>query len=330
MSTSTQNPDESRSPALRFLTQPWKRLWAGPAGRAARRVLAIRGVRRAYRSIGMALGRLYADDGWAMASHLALSALMALFPFLIFVAALAGFIGQKDLADGVADLLFQTVPPEVARPIADEVHRVVDQSGTGVLTISIVVTIYLASNGVEAVRAALSRAYGGEQVHSFLVLRLQSVFFVVIGAVVLLVLALLGVLGPLIWSLLERWFPLLEDSRRSFELLRYVIVGSVLTLALIAAHLWLPGKHSRQIRLWPGIGATLILWLIATAALATYLSRFANYVSTYAGLAGVVTVIFYLYVMSLILIFGAELNAAVARTSPRLRPTTPVHPPAES
>ena len=57
--------------------------------------------------------------------------------------------------------------------------------------------------------------------------------------------------------------------------------------------------------------------IAATSVFAAYLESFANYYSTYAGLASIVTALFYLYIMSLILIFGAELNAAIARTTPR-------------
>ena len=112
-------------------------------------------------------GRLYQDDGWAMASHLTLSALMALFPFLILVAAVAGFFGAADLADQAADLLFDAVGEEIAGAVADEVHRVLSGPNADVLTVSVVVMFYLASNGVEAVRAALTRAYGSESARSF-------------------------------------------------------------------------------------------------------------------------------------------------------------------
>ena len=61
---------------------------------------------------------MLADDGWAIASHIALSTLMALFPFLIVVTALAGFfLGSKELADEAARLLLEAWPPEVAGPI---------------------------------------------------------------------------------------------------------------------------------------------------------------------------------------------------------------------
>ena len=75
----------------------------------------------------IALDAAYAfgeDDGWALASHIALSALLALFPFLIVLTALAGFFGSKEIADNLANLLLETWPPEVAEPLAREIHNV--------------------------------------------------------------------------------------------------------------------------------------------------------------------------------------------------------------
>jgi len=295
-----------------------RRSWWFGIRRTARRIYRIPGVRRGLRVIGIAAGRMYQDDGWAMASHLTLSALMALFPFLILVAAVASFFGAADLADQAAAELFNAVPEDIAGAIYTEVKKVLSGPSPGFLTASVVIMIYLASNGVDAVRAALARAYGSEQARSFWFVRLQTFGFVILGAFALLALALLGVLGPLIWNLLQRWIPDLADLSESFQLFRYIIVGSLLTAALTAAHLWLPGRGNwRELRIWPGILATLALWWIATSIFAAYLESFANYVSTYAGLASIVTALFYLYIMSLILIFGAELNAAIARTGPR-------------
>ena len=52
---------------------------------------------------------LYRHDGWAIASHIALSALLALFPFLIFLTALASFFGTQELADAVVKILIEAV-----------------------------------------------------------------------------------------------------------------------------------------------------------------------------------------------------------------------------
>jgi hypothetical protein len=80
----------------------------------------------------VALGR---DDGWAIASHIALSTLMSLFPFLIFVTALTGFLfGTEELADQVAALLLEAWPKEVAGPIASQITRVLTTAHSGPLT----------------------------------------------------------------------------------------------------------------------------------------------------------------------------------------------------
>src|SRR6476659_1270077 len=82
-------------------------------------------------------------DGWAIASHIALSILLALFPFLILVTSLAAsFFGSIELADEVARLLLDTWPEEVAKPIAKEVHAVLTTTRGDLLTISVALAIF--------------------------------------------------------------------------------------------------------------------------------------------------------------------------------------------
>lgn len=259
------------------------------------------------------VGHFNDDDGWAMASHVALSALMAFFPFVIFVTALAGFIGQGQLASRVATILFATWPEEVAGPIADEVNRVIRQSHGGLLTISAVVAVYLASNGVEAVRTALNRAYRVVERRSFFFLRLQSLGFVLAGAVASLMLAFLALLTPNVLGWLEEAAPGLQPFAGGIGVARYVVTGILLIIILGVSHLWLPAARPSARRLWPGILATLVLWVIAAWIFAFYLERFANLAATYAGLASVFTAIFFLYVVAALAIFGGEFNASLGR-----------------
>ena len=108
------------------------------------------------------------DDGWAMASHVSLTTLMSIFPFLIFVAALAGFIGDIKLADILTDFLFSSWPRTIADPIVSEVHRAVANASGGLITGSALVAFCLASAGVGAVRSALNRAYRAAEQRAFL------------------------------------------------------------------------------------------------------------------------------------------------------------------
>jgi membrane protein len=260
-----------------------------------------------------ALSHFNDDDGWAMASHVSLSVLMALFPFLIFVATLAGFIGNKTLADRVADILFATWPQDVAEPIAAQVHDVLTTPRGGLLAVSIVVTLYLASNGVEAVRTALNRAYRVVDLRWFYWRRLQSIFFVVIGALASLALAFLGLLGPLFLTSLTGAVPALAPLLATISPARVGLTGGVLLIVLIAAHILLPARRPPVRYLWPGILFTLVVWIASATVFGIYIERFSNYVATYAGLAGVVAALFFLYIVSVVMIFGAEFNAAIQR-----------------
>ena len=120
------------------------------------------GTRLCYRVAMDALYRFDADDGWAVASHIALSVLMAMFPFLIVVTALAAFVGSDNLADEVARLLIGAWPKEVSGPIAGEIHSVLTTARGDVLTAGVVLAVYFSSSGIESLRIGLNRAYGRE------------------------------------------------------------------------------------------------------------------------------------------------------------------------
>jgi membrane protein len=102
------------------------------------------------------------NDGLAMASHVALSLVIALFPFLICVAALAAFLGAGRISTHIVHLLFDFWPEGVAGPLAREADKVLIPR-RNVLTVSIVLTLLVATNGVESLRVALCRAYGVER-----------------------------------------------------------------------------------------------------------------------------------------------------------------------
>ncbi len=277
-------------------------------------LIELRGrrVRKLWVVLRDAFGHLNADDGWAMASHVALSGLMALFPFLIFVASLAGSIGQEPLATEVADLLFQVWPPEVAGPIADEVHRVVADAGVNLLTVAAVIAAFLASSGVEAARVALNRAYRVVDRRSFVWLRTTSLLFVLAGAAASLVAALLLAIPDTLQKFMESSMAL-APLAPAVGIARLIVPAVLIVVLLAAAHFWLPAGRPRWYRLWPGIVATLVMWLVSAVVFAVYIARFSNLGATYGGLASVVAALFFLYVTAVSLIFGAELNGSLTR-----------------
>ena len=262
-----------------------------------------------------ALRHILADDGWAIASHIALSSLMALFPFLIVVTALAGFFfGSKELADEAAHILLEAWPKEVAGPIALDVAGVLTDTRGGVLTFGILFALYFASSGVESLRVGLNRAYDTNEPRQWWLLRLESIGYVLVGAVAILAFSFLVVLAPLIWSKLLVYVPTLEPFGSLVTFVRYAAAAVVLVIALTIVHRWLPAGRRGFVEIAPGIVATIVLWLIGGAAFGRYLAYYTfAYVSMYAGLASAMIALVFLYVCASIFIFGAELNSVIAQ-----------------
>ena len=277
----------------------------------------MRVLQRSLRIAVDAFGHLIADDGWAIASHIALSTLMALFPFLIVVTALAGFFfGSKELADEAARILLEAWPKEVAAPIALDVTGVLTSTRGDVLTLGVLFALYFASSGVESLRIGLNRAYDIKEPRPWWLLRLESIVYVIVGAVAILAFSFLVVFAPLILAKLVRYVPALEQFGDLITFARYAVAAVVLVVALMIVHLWLPAGRRSFNQVAPGVIATLLLWLISGAIFGRYLANYAfAYVSMYAGLASAMVALVFLYVCASIFIYGAELNSVINRTA---------------
>lgn len=272
-------------------------------------------LKRSVRNAVAAFRHFIDDDGWAIASHIALSTLMALFPFLIVVTALAGFFfGSKELADEAARILLEAWPKQVAAPIALDITGVLTSTRGDVLTLGVLFALYFASSGVESLRIGLNRAYGVKEPRAWWLLRIESIIYVLVGAVAILAFSFLVVLAPLILAKLVQYVPALERFGDLITFARYAVAVAVLVVALMIVHLWLPAGRRRFTEISPGIVATLILWLISGATFGRYLANYAfAYVSMYAGLASAMIALIFLYVCASIFIYGGELNSVLSR-----------------
>ncbi len=277
-------------------------------------------MRQVWRVFYDAWMRFNDDDGWAIASHIALSGLTSMFPFLILVSALTGFVGSPSLAAKATQLIFDTWPPEVAGPISSEVASVLTRPRTGVAAFGALLAVYFASSGVEAVRVGLNRAYDIRESRSWWLLRLESIGFVIVGAFALIAFTFLVVLQPVVWGRAVKLLPHLADLSSMFTLFRLGAITLALFVTLGIAHKFLAAGRRSFVEILPGILLTGALWLLFGEGFGAYLARFSqNYISTYAGLASVMIAIIFLYTLSAIFILGGEVNAAIARERARLR-----------
>lgn len=264
------------------------------------------------RTFFYAFSRFNANGGWVMSSHVAMSMMLALFPFVLFLVALAATLSQDIDIDSLIDLVFGSWPDEIAAPITDQIRQVVGRTDSRLLTVGGVLAIYFASNGVEALRKAMIAGYHETDKRSFWVNRLLSLLFIILGGGAILLAGTVGLALPLYLHFFAETVPWGGLDWLANDMISTIVPTILMGLAVLACHIWLPGRRHSVAQVWPGVLMTLGLWAAAGAGFSYYLTRFASYSATYAGLAGVMAALIFLYLMSAILILGAEFNAALS------------------
>lgn len=269
------------------------------------------GWRVAWAVVHEAILRLWSDDAFGLAGNVAFRMLLALFPFLIFTSSLTAFIGDRTMAEDLTDFLIAIVPAALVDPIVSEVHKVMTVQRSGVLGAGILLTLWFAIGGVDGVRVGLNRAYGVRETRSVLVIYALQISMLVFAGLVLVLVGYLIVLAPRAGSWLHMLMPRFDPASVTISLIRYPAAGGILLFSLFAAHIFLPARRTRFSSIWPGVVFTVAGWTVLTSAFSYYLTNFAAYASYYAGLAGIIAALYFMYLAALVLIFGGELNRAI-------------------
>ena len=250
------------------------------------------------------------NDGTAMAGYIAFSTLLGLFPFLILAANLGATLVGPAQSEALIDALFEYAPEHVARTLEPVVDDVLQGSDKGLMTISALAALWFSSNAVEAIRTAFERAYQVAAPHGLVTGRLISVLAVLVGVSVALFLGVTVVFGPLLMRTAEHYAGISIPGIA--EPLRLAAGLVVFALYLALLHRVLP-RLAGDRPLWPGVFVSTIIWILAAMAFSAYLGTTSTYASTYGALAGVVITLMFFYITGLAVIFGAEINAALAR-----------------
>jgi len=272
---------------------------------------------RQFKTIAGAVYAVYADSGFAMAGAVAFSFVLSLFPFCIFLGAVAGLFGGEVWARQGIARLFEIAPAPVAQALAPEVMAVMGQSRFDLLTVGALVALFFATSSIESLRAALNVAYRKKETRSYFVCLLESSLFVVLSALGMLVLTWGVVVGPevaarikppwLLWLADEGWLPLI---------VRFAIVVAAIGLQLLAYHLWLAAGERRLGDVWPGVLLSIVLWLAAARLFGSWLN-ITDYSRFYAGLTQIMSALVFFQVSAIIIILGAELNRGLLEIKER-------------
>jgi membrane protein len=262
-----------------------------------------------------AVYRTYEHSGFTLAGAVAFSFVISLFPFCIFLGALASVVGGEAIATQAVDQLFQVLPKDVAKALAPEVANIMGTTRIDLLTISGFITLFFATSAIETLRAALNGAYRVKEDRPYVVCLGLSMLLVVLSAISMLVVTWAVVVGPGIAAKFEPAFvPQLIKTYLDSSWLtlgaRYGLAALVIGAQLTAFHIWLAAGRRSIADVWPGVVLSVALWLASAALYSRYLD-FSDYTRFYAGLSQLMVAMIYFQVTAVIIILGAELNRGI-------------------
>lgn len=252
--------------------------------------------------------RLVADEAIPLAGNIAFRVVFSAFPFLIFLTALAGFIGNAQWAEKAVTFLLGVAPANLVQPLAGEIRTILTVPRSGLLSLAALLTVWSAMGGVDSVRVGLNRAYDVQEHRSIWLLYAIDVLFVVATAAMLLVVASLIIFFPVALKLVTSYAGGLPAELMQVDPYRYPVALLLLFVGVHAAHRVLPAKRLGWRDVWPGVVLTVTGWVIMAIGFSNWLLHFNSFASTYASLSGVFAAMFFVYLAALLLILGGELN----------------------
>ena len=246
-------------------------------------------------------------DVLGLAAQLSYFLLLSLFPFLLFVVTLVGYLPLNEIS--VVDFISDYMPTEIASFINTNVSQLLSQQNGGLLSISIVGTLWSASNGLNAITKALNKAYRVEDTRFFLISRLIAVAMTIAMVLVIIISLLLPIFGEMIGIYLFSFVGLSDEFVPIWNSLRWVVSSAAIFLVLLALYIFIPNVKVRLREvLWGALFAT-IGWQLISLAFSYYVNTLGNYSATYGSLGTVIILMIWFYISGIIIITGGVINA---------------------
>jgi membrane protein len=256
------------------------------------------------------------DDMTTYAAALAYQVLFAIFPFLIFLIALLGFLHLSTFFDWLRTQV-QMLLPEQAMQQVNVVIAEMQQPKSGLLSVGVLVALWTASSGVRAAIHALNVAYDVKERRPAWKLYPLSILYTIGAAVLMVFAAALLIVGPEAMQWLAHWVGLEQTVVQLWAILR--LPAAILLLTVVVALIYYVGPNVKQEfhLISPGAVISVLVWVGGSLAFDYYVRNFANYSAMYGSVGAVVVLLLYFYISAAVLLFGAELNAAIAQYGPQ-------------
>ncbi|HAT4288250.1 TPA: YihY/virulence factor BrkB family protein [Clostridium perfringens] len=250
------------------------------------------------------------DDIFALGAQLAYYMVLSFIPFLMFLMTLVGFSHLN--SDAVLNLLSNVMPTEAFNLIQSTVIEIVDREQTGLLWISIALAIWVSSSGFKAVIKGLNKAYGVKDTRSYIKLKLISMIYTILLALIVIATLFLFVFGDVIGDFFMKVLEHPEFIYYIWNILRYVVVILIMILFFMFLYNATPCVRLGWLEVIPGAVITTLGWISISYIFAYYVNNFSNYSRLYGSLGAVFMFMTWMFITSMILILGGEINAVLA------------------
>lgn len=249
------------------------------------------------------------------AASLAYYLLFTLFPLLIFISNLLGRLNLN--IEYITREAAALLPGDIVDLFVSYLDHISQTSSGALMWFSLVFTIWFPMRAARGLMDDVRRAYQLQKPERPMAYAVKKFVFTVVMLIVISLTLALSTLGQSLLGRLLEWIPALEQLKISafllklWHYLRFVVVA-VIMLATLGALYLLPQDHRRPVRsILPGVLAALAAWLAVSVCFSFYVDNFANYSVIYGTLGAVIVLLSWLYMTAIILIMGAELNAAL-------------------
>lgn len=242
---------------------------------------------------------------------------LAIFPAMILLMTIIPYLPIEQVDKAIMDLLGQALPTEaydIVEGVVTEVTR--DQRG-GLLSFSLLGTLWAASSGMVAIMNQLNLTYSVKEGRNFVRVRLTALILSLLFALLVIGAFSLIVLGGVMQDWLGDKFGFSNTLLMIFALFRWVVIVLALFLGFAVIYQYAPDVEQKFVFITFGSVLGVTLLIIVSIAFAFYTSKFADYNATYGSIGAVIILMLWLYIAGLVILLGSEVNSLVEHYSPR-------------
>lgn len=258
------------------------------------------------------------DRCFGLAAQLAFYFLLALFPALLFLVALIGYVPVENALGELLVAIGTVAPRELVELLRGQLAEVAQGSHASLVTLGILGAIWSSSAAMVAIIDALNHAYNVTEWRPWWKRRLVAIALTIALSVFTIVSLALVLIGPGLASIVTSWVPVGPAGGLIWALLRWPVMMACVVLGVDLVYHFAPNRRARWVWITPGALLATGLWIASSFAFKLYIVNLVDYAATYGAIGGAIVTMLWFYLSGLAILIGAELNGVIeaSRQSP--------------